>query len=163
MSVNEASPGAQAMAAGLIVEHTAWLALLELLREEEHALVDGAADQLAALTSRKLDCLQSLSVRARVRLDALAAAGLSADASGMARWMADNSTPEARQHWQAINTLEEAARQANQRIGRLIEMRLGATRQALNVLIHAATWQAGLYDPSGQSVAMPLGKPLARV
>jgi flagellar biosynthesis protein FlgN len=48
----------------------------------------------------------------------------------------------------------------NQRIGALIDLRLSSTRQALNVLIHAATSQGGLYDESGFSVASRKGKPL---
>jgi len=39
-------------------------------------------------------------------------------------------------------------------------MRLTSTRQALNVLIHAATNQGGLYDQAGQAVTAHPGKPL---
>jgi flagella synthesis protein FlgN len=56
--------------------------------------------------------------------------------------------------------MEQDAQAMNLRIGKLIEMRLAATRQALNVLIHATTSQGGLYDQAGQSVAAHTGKPL---
>ena len=49
------------------------------------------------------------------------------------------------------------------RIGKLIDMRLASTRQAINVLVHAATSQGGLYDQAGQAVAARTGKPLTAV
>ena len=39
-------------------------------------------------------------------------------------------------------------------------MRLAANRQALNVLMHAATGKGGLYDQAGQAVAARASKPL---
>ena len=49
------------------------------------------------------------------------------------------------------------------RIGILIDLRLTATRQALNVLIQSATQQGGLYDQAGHAVYSDHRKPLAAV
>jgi len=63
-------------------------------------------------------------------------------------------------HWAKLQVLEKQAQATNQRIGVLIDLRLNSTRQALNVRVHAATSQGGLYDQAGMSVASRKGKPL---
>jgi len=63
-------------------------------------------------------------------------------------------------HWAQLQVLETQAQATNQRIGVLIDLRLNSSRQALNVLVHAATSQGGLYGQAGMSVASRKGKPL---
>lgn len=159
MSPNE-SARSHALIAQLTAEQAAWQALLNVLGEEERALVDGEADRLVPLNASKLSQLQTLGNLARARHDALLAAGHSADHAGMDAWLAQQGQPEHDARWRKLCDMEQQARATNQRIGTLIEMRLSATRQALNVLIHAATNQNGLYDQAGQSVAATKGKPL---
>lgn len=156
MSPSEAS----ALIARLTVEGAAWQALLNVLGEEERALVDGEADRLAQLNASKLEQLQTLGELARARHDELLAAGHTADHAGMDAWMAQHGQPEHHARWRQLCDLERQARAMNQRIGALIDMRLASTRQALNVLIRAATNQDGLYDHAGQSVTAHNGKPL---
>lgn len=146
--------------AQLAAESAAWQALLNLLQQEEQALVEGNADLVAKLTPAKLTQLQTVGSHARIRHDALQAAGSSPDRAGMDAWVAQHGKPEHHARWQQLCLLEEQAQAMNQRIGALIEMRLSSTRQALNVLIHAATSQGGLYDQAGLSVAAHSGKPL---
>jgi len=149
-----------ALIARLAVESAAWQALLKVLGEEERALVDGEADRLAPLNASKLAQLQTLGNLARTRRDELLAAGHTADHAGMNAWLAQHGQPEHDARWRHLCDLEQQAQAMNQRIGTLIEMRLASTRQALNVLIHAAAGQNGLYDQAGQSVAANTGKPL---
>jgi flagella synthesis protein FlgN len=144
----------------LTAEHAAWQILQTTLDAEEHALVDGEADRLAQLDTAKLTQMQTIGKLARARHDALQAAGLVPDAVGMDAWLAQHAQPEHHVRWQQLRAMEQQAQAANQRIGKLIEMRLSATRQALNVLIHAATNQGGLYDQAGQAIAARSGKPL---
>jgi flagella synthesis protein FlgN len=157
MSPNES--GALQLAR-LTAESAAWQALLNVMAEEEGALVDGDADRLAQLNASKLAQLQTLGNLARTRREELQAAGYAPDRSGMEAWLAQLGQPEARTRWQTLCEMEAQAQALNQRIGALIEMRLSSTRQALNVLIHAATNQTGLYDQDGLSVATRQGKPL---
>jgi flagella synthesis protein FlgN len=145
---------------GLTEECAAWEALLQVLNDEERALVDGEADRLMQLNAAKLQRMHAASDLARARLDTLRAAGHTPDAAGMAAWLAQQGIAESHAGWQTLRSLEEQAQATNQRIGKLIDMRLGATRQALNVLLQAAAGQAGLYDQAGQSVAARPGKPL---
>lgn len=144
----------------LAAECAAWQAMLNVMGEEELALVKGEADHLAHLTASKLAQLQTLNNLANTRNNALLEAGLSADHVGMNAWLTQHGQPEHRTQWQQLCQMEQDAQAMNLRIGKLIEMRLAATRQALNVLIHATTSQGGLYDQAGQSVAAHTGKPL---
>jgi flagella synthesis protein FlgN len=144
----------------LAAECAAWQAMLNVMGEEELALVKGEADHLAHLTASKLAQLQTLNNLANTRNNALLEAGLSANHVGMNAWLTQRGQPEHRTQWQHLCQMEQDAQAMNLRIGKLIEMRLAATRQALNVLIHATTSQGGLYDQAGQSVAAHTGKPL---
>ncbi|MHB0975035.1 MAG: flagella synthesis protein FlgN [Thiobacillus sp.] len=159
MSPGDASRSS-ALIAKLTVESAAWQALLNVLAEEEQALVDGEAGRLGPLNASKLAQLQTLGNLARARHDELLAAGHSADHAGMNAWLAQHGQPEQHARWRHLCDMEQQAQALNQRIGALIDLRLTAVRQALNVLIHAATNQNGLYDQAGQSVAASKGKPL---
>lgn len=161
MSPNNSTHDRTSILAGLKLENTAWQTLLQVLRDEEQALVDGAADQLAPLNASKLVQLEALSDHARSRLAGLRAAGHTPDHAGMDAWLAHDERPESRRAWQQLCEMEQEAQAINQRIGALIELRLSTTRQALNVLVHSATRQSGLYDHAGLAVAAHKGKPLA--
>ena len=72
-------------------------------------------------------------------------------------------TTEHLTRWRQLCDMELQAQSMNQRIGTLIDLRLASTRQALNVLIHAATNQGGLYDQAGLSVGTGNGKRIIAV
>lgn len=155
MSQNPSDPGRH-----LTAENAAWAALAGTLADEERALVDGDAERLAALAPVKLERLHAASEFARQRLDALRDAGFAPDADGMDAWLAAHGDARARADWNSLRALETEARACNARVGKLIDMRLSANRQALNVLMHAANGKNGLYDPIGQAVATCGGAPL---
>ena len=146
--------------AQLVAESNAWQALLTALEQEEQALVDGEADLLPKLIANKMKHLQTLNNLARERHNDLLARGLSSDPAGMNAWLAQQGKPGIHAQWEKLQTMEQQAQALNQRIGMLIDMRLNSTRQALNVLVQAATSKGGLYDQAGCSVASRNGKPL---
>jgi flagellar biosynthesis protein FlgN len=160
MSPNESSHDNSALLAGLKREHAAWQALLQVMQEEEQALIEGDADRLALLNTAKLTQLQSVSEHAQGRHADLLAAGHTSDHPGMDAWLAQHGQSEHRARWQQLCNMEREAQAMNQRIGALIDLRLTSTRQALNVLIHSATSHGGLYDQAGLAVAAHKGKPL---
>lgn len=160
MSPSDSSAG-PALTAKLAMEGAAWQTLLNVMGEEERALVDGEADRLGPLNAAKLAQLQTLGNLVRTRHDDLLAAGHTPDHAGMDAWLIQHGQPEHIARWQLLCDMEQQARAQNERIGALVDMRLAATRQALNVLVHAATSQNGLYDQAGQSVAASKGRPLA--
>lgn len=155
------SPEKNDLAGRLAAENAAWAALIDTLADEERALIHGEAEQLAALSAVKLNHLHAASDFARTRTESLRAAGCSPDVAGMEAWLAVHGNAADRTDWRRLRILEDEARACNARVGKLIEMRLSANRQALNVLMHAAAGQNGLYDPSGQAVAARGGSPLA--
>lgn len=155
-----ASHDTPSLLARLTAENAAWQALLQTLQDEEQALIAGDADRLALLNTVKLTQLQNVSEHARNRHADLLAAGHTPDPAGMGAWLAQHKHPELPARWQQLGKMEQEAQALNQRIGALIELRLTATRQALNVLIHSATSQGGLYDQEGMAVAAHKGKPL---
>lgn len=160
MPPNETAPGSPARIATFTVESAAWQTLLNVLEQEEQALVNGEADLLPKLNALKMAQLQSLNTLVRARHDNLLAAGLTSGLAGMDAWLAQQGKPEDALQWQKLQAMEQQAQAMNQRIGSLIELRLNSTRQALNVLVQAATSQGGLYDQAGCSVASRNGKPL---
>lgn len=142
----------------LVIESAAWQTLLTLLEDEERALVEGEADRLAQLNASKLSQLNALGELARTRQAALSFAGHTPDHAGMAAWLAQHGQHQ--HHWQQLCEMEQQAQATNERIGVLIDLRLTSTRQALNVLVQAATRQGGLYDQAGQAVNAGKGKPI---
>jgi len=160
MSPSESSHGSPVLLARLTAESAAWQVLLQVLQEEEQALIEGDADRLALLSTAKLTQLQSVSSHAQSRHADLLAAGHTPDHAGMDAWLAQHGQPGHRAPWLQLCEMEQQSQAMNQRIGSLIELRLTSTRQALNVLIHSATRQGGLYDHAGLAVAAHKGKPL---
>lgn len=160
MSQNETSAASSALIAGLAVESTAWQFLLNALKQEEQALVDGEADLLPKLNALKMAQLQTLNNLVRTRYNGLLAVGLTPDLAGMETWLAQQGKPEHHALWDALQSMEQQAQAMNQRIGVLIELRLSSTRQALNVLVQAAKSQGGMYDQAGCAVTSNRGKPL---
>ena len=160
MPPNNASPDGSVLLARLKAENIAWQALLDVLQDEEQALIAGQADRVALLNTAKLAQLQCVSDHARGRHGELLAAGHTPNHAGMNAWLAQIGLPDLNTRWPRLCTMERDAQVMNQRIGSLIELRLAATRQALNVLVHSATHQGGLYDHAGLAVSAHKGKPL---
>lgn len=160
MPPNNASSDGSVLLARLKAENLAWQALLDVLQDEEQALIAGDADRVSLLNTAKLAQLQCVSDHARGRHGELLAAGHTPNHAGMDTWLAQIGLPDLNTRWQQLCTMERDAQAMNQRIGSLIELRLAATRQALNVLVHSATHQGGLYDHAGLAVSAHKGKPL---
>lgn len=144
----------------LEIERRDWLALHQALLAEEQALIAGTADGLEALADTKQRALATLGEHVRARNAGLIARQLTADAKGMAHWLAEHGDAAERDAWAAIRTLEAETRAINQRNGGLIDQRLAATRQALNVLHGAAMKSGALYDARGQNQPPRGGRPL---
>ena len=157
MSKNESVTGRE-WVASLDVESAAWQALLNTLGDEERALIDGEAELLAQLNVSKLAQLQALGNLSRTRHAQLLAVGYTPDHTGMTAWLTQQGQTEYLIRWRQLCDMEQQAQSMNQRIGTLIDLRLSSTRQALKVLIQAATSQGGLYDQAGQSVGEGSGK-----
>lgn len=144
-------------------EHAAWLDLIDLLSEEEGALMRGDTVKLATLCEPKLLRLQEITHFIQARKAFLVAQNFQADHDGMAAWLARNGKDEAASLWNRLRECETRARKLHERIAILLDMRMAATRQALNVLFTAVTGQGGGYNHEGMVVIPSGGRALISV
>lgn len=154
------NPSAAAFIQELSREHSTWLSLIGLLEEEESALVRGDGDRLSAVNEPKLQRLQEISRFINARNAFLAANQFTPDHNGMADWVSHNDQGNAGTLWYQMCNYETRARNLNERIGILINMRLASTRQALNVLLAGAADQGSGYNHEGMALSPSGGRPL---
>lgn len=150
--MNDAA-SANAFEAGLLAERDAAEKFVDLLREEQAALVSGAVDELDALTRRKACVADELSQHGRSRETRLAAMGYAADVHGMRAWVdAQRGRPESVTLWKSLHALAGQARALNETNGILIEMRLRNCEQSLAALADACG-RPTLYGRHGHAIA----------
>lgn len=122
---------------------------IELLQQEQAALVNADVEALTTLSQQKLKHAEELNALGRQRLSQLQQAGFSGDAAGMDAWLSGQPA-STQQQWQALVDKARNAQRLNQTNGKLIQTHLQHNQQALSVLMNAAN-QAGVYGPDGQS------------
>lgn len=154
------NPSAAAFLQELSREHNTWLSLIALLEEEENALVRGDGDRLSALSEPKLQRLHDLTNYVKARNAFLVSNQFDPEHKGMAEWIAHHGRDNVDVLWNKLCDCETRARNLNERIGILINMRLGTTRQALNVLLANATEKGSGYTQEGMAIAPTGGRPL---
>jgi flagella synthesis protein FlgN len=136
---------------GLRDEQFALVALTDLLRSEQDALVQGDADRVSALAVDKEERIKALARLSAQRSARLTSLGLNGSAEGMQIWIQRH--PEhagsARRSWQQLLAGAEAARQLNQCNGVLIENKLKQNRLRLAVLQTAGALD-GVYRADGR-------------
>ncbi|WP_300451233.1 flagellar protein FlgN [Accumulibacter sp.] len=124
---------------------------LSLLESEHGMLVKGQVDQLADVVREKSELAAQLAALASRRSEALEAAALTADRSGIAAWFAAHpAETRARDLWSSLLSLAGQARELNRQNGELIQIRLQDNALALEALL-GANASLNLYGPDGQS------------
>lgn len=122
---------------------------IDLLNQEQAALVNADVDALLALTETKLKQTDQLTALAGQRVAMLARAGFAADAAGVSGWLA--SQPKAvADAWHQLLDSAQAAQRINQTNGKLIQTHLQHNQQALSTLLNASN-RANVYGPDGQA------------
>lgn len=121
------------------------------LTVEQEALKQGAMESLAAINTRKLELANLLNAAESERNTALVKSGFVGDRGGMLNWLAkhDKESAVARE-WKRLMELAAEARELNRLNGKLIDLRLQATNQALNALT-LAPQRSTLYGPDGHA------------
>jgi len=138
--------------ANLLIERNGAGEFVSLLKTEQEALRDGAAERLETLARDKLKMAQHLSALAQQRARHLAAAGFSPDAQGMESWIAAHPrNAGAAAAWRDLRRFAEEARALNQANGALINLQLRHHQQMLTALGIACGTPA-LYGPHGQAL-----------
>ena len=156
--MNDVVTGAD-IATCLALELGAAGAFLEILQQEQAALVEGKIERLEALASDKTRLVAQLAELAARRNRYLASRGLGPDLKGMETSLAD---AKAAAIWRELLQLAQTVQQLNQTNGAIIDTRLQHNRQALAALLGAAG-SASLYGPQGQTLGLSSGRPLAQV
>lgn len=156
--MNDVVTGAD-IATGLTLELGAAGAFLEILQQEQAALVEGRIERLEALAADKSRMVAQLAELADRRNRHLAALGMEPDLRGMETWLADT---KAAATWRELLQLAQTVHQLNQTNGAIIDTRLKHNQQALAALLSAAG-SASLYGPQGQTLGYSGGRPLAQV
>lgn len=127
--------------------------LTELLRNEQQALTQGVADEIVQITAAKGECVNGIQSCENQRQQLLQQTGL----DGLLQRQTTD-TPLG-QSWQQLTTLASQARELNQLNGRIINMRLQRTQEALAVLRNNDS-TTPVYGPDGQAQGSGKGRPL---
>lgn len=123
---------------------------VELLRSEQTALAQGAADDLPRLANQKNGLVVQLNLISAQRTTFLQAHGFTADRAGIDDWCAQAQDAEITATWQQVLQLAAEARELNRVNGELIQIRMQFNAKALEALGGAKN-SLELYGPDGQS------------
>ena len=122
---------------------------LELLEQEQAALVAGDHDDLMAFTEQKAARILDLRRISDARSHLLASHGLRADKDGMSAWIERHGDEPIRRLWDEIRTLAAQVRAANEINGALVSARLKHNQASIAALQTAARNGCGVYGPDG--------------
>lgn len=122
-----------------------------LLQREQECLTRGETDPLPELAEAKAPLVARLNGLDNQRSQALEAAGLTADSSGMESWLRQQPGESVCQAtWTRLKDVVAEARELNQLNGKLISLRLQNNHQALSALMSASGQGNSLYGRDGQ-------------
>lgn len=119
------------------------------LKREEKALIDGDTDLLAKIVSENTEKVVKMAEITAQRELLMKSLGLTADLAGIEMWLKKH--PEGRKTWEELHRLSSEARNINETIGTLIDLRMRQNQQAISILELAANKNSSLYGPDGFS------------
>lgn len=132
-------------------EHQAADSLLQLLKQEQSALVDCDVDRLTKITEEKAKAASHMSQLAKQRHGVLKTAGFDASEAGMKEWLnSTHATAEDKAAWSALLAIVEKANELNRVNGLLIGQHMARNQSVLNIL-QGNSENGGIYGPNGQS------------
>ncbi len=121
---------------------------LQLLENEQAALVAGDHDQLMAFTEQKAARILELRRYSENRSRLLATYGLRPDRDGMSAWIEQHADESTRRIWDEIKSLAAQVHATNEINGVLVEARLKSNQAAIAAL-QAAANSSSVYGPEG--------------
>jgi flagellar biosynthesis protein FlgN len=124
--------------------------LLEDLQFEQTALVKADVGRIESLLDKRLQLLQSLSMAAKNRYDALALNGFDANEIGMAAWLKQQAKPALNLAWQKFQKSLAQAKEMNRLNGILINKHFNRNQQLLTHL-QGGSSSASVYGKNGQA------------
>jgi len=142
-------------------ERSTFERFLDILQDEQAALVKGEIDRLTDIAQTKSGLVVELTRLAESRNHFLSSQGLPANKEGMTTWLnrqaAATETQDIETIWNDLLRIGASARLANETNGKMIELKLQHNQQALAVLTSAAN-QTTLYGPDGQHLSGAAGR-----
>ncbi len=123
--------------------------LLEVLTREQSSLVMADVDAIEALMVEKSELLQSISITAKGRYDALATKGLMPSEVGMVEWLKVYANAAINESWVNFQKTLSQAKEMNRLNGMLISKHFNRNQQLLNHLQGSASTADG-YGKNGQ-------------
>ncbi|MBC7512976.1 MAG: flagellar protein FlgN [Herminiimonas sp.] len=145
-------------------EQQAARVLIDLLQQEQAALISADIDSLTMITERKTPVVAQMSELATKRHRALATLGHAASEIGMQAWV-ESPQPGQAEHtqaaaaWTALLAMARQAKEINRVNGLLISSHIARNQSALNVL-RVQTGGGNFYGPDGQATARGVGRGL---
>jgi flagella synthesis protein FlgN len=121
---------------------------IELLQQEQAALVSADVDKLQLLSEPKQKLSEKLNVLVQQRIALLDRDGFSTDAAGVQAWLSKQPATVA-EAWNKLLVGAQKAQRLNQTNGKLIQTHLQHNQQALATLMSAAN-KADVYGADGQ-------------
>lgn len=128
---------------------------IELLQQEQAALVAADVDTLQSLAADKQQLSDQLNALAQNRANQLQSAGFPPDSEGVKAWL-QNQADSVRHSWELLLENARTAQRLNQTNGKLIQTHLQHNQQALSALVSAAN-RADVYGADGQPMGGPGG------
>lgn len=150
--------GVHDLARSLAAESARIEALLQILRQEQEALLARDFDRVYAFAQAKNEHLAELGSLSEARGVNLRLKGLSPDSAGMNTLVA--GIEGLREPWQRLLTVAQEARQANFLNGHLIRAQMRFTNGALAVLQQTSA-RCATYGADGHKTAAPPQRTLA--
>lgn len=121
--------------------------LQDCLRQEQAELIRADVAALAQTAERKAGIVDRMNALARVRMQAVAAAGHPATEAGMLAWLAAQDGA-VRAQWQALLAIAATGKELNRTNGLLIHQHLGRNQAGLQALRGGG--QPAVYGRDGQ-------------
>ena len=145
-------------------EQQAARVLIDLMQQEQAALIAADIDSLTMITERKTPVVAQMSELATKRHRALATLGHAASEIGMQAWIETGHSgqpahPQAATAWNALLAMARQAKEINRINGLLISSHIARNQNALNVL-RVQSGGGNLYGPDGQATSRGLGRGL---
>ncbi len=138
--------------------------LIDLLQQEQAALISADIESLTMITERKTPVVAQMSELATKRHRALAALGHAASEIGMQAWVETRhlghpAQSQAAAAWTALLAMARQAKEINRVNGLLIGSHLARNQSALNVL-RVQSGGGNFYGPDGQASTRGVGRGL---
>lgn len=125
--------------------------LVSLLEREQALLSSGKPEQLAEITLKKNVLVEQIDQKDKARIQLIQQPELAGDRDGMTRWFTTRpQEKEAATLWQKTISAMRSAKEMHDQNGRLINLLLAQTKDALDILTQHQQ-QHALYGSDGQT------------